>query len=231
MKIKIIDTETSCLNGSILEVGAVSVDNTFKLVSTHEHLISPPDGTVINPKAMEVHGITYEMLEGKPYFEEVAEEYNDAEVYIAHNYNFDKRMLTKADKSFSKKKWLCTLKIARMAYPDAPSYKLMELFSYLGLDKGWTYSGTAHRALYDCMVTYEVLKHIAKTLGVSTVEELIEASTPNVATMKCGFKKYRGVPWEVVLQKDRSYCEWLLGNALKSSRDEDVRMWLTKELN
>ena len=231
MNIKIIDTETASLKGTILEVGTVTVDNNLKFISEETDLIRPPDGTVLSYEAMAVNNITPEMLEGKPTFTEVQDEYNGADVYVAHNKSFDQKVLTKEDHTFGDKQWVCTLQLARKIYPDSPSHKLMVLFYYLGIYKTFNYEGEAHRALFDVHVTYALLQHMMQTQKVNTLEDLLESTKVDVAKEKCTFGKHRGKTWEWILENDLSYCRWVVANALKKGNEQVVREWLTEKIN
>ena len=230
MKIKIVDVETTGLSGRVLEVGAISVDNTLEVLYEDSDLICPPDGETIDYEAMAVHNITPEMLEGKPSFGEVQDKYNDADIYIAHNYNFDKKMLAKEDATFSTKQWVCTLSLARKIYKDLPSHKLMILFYALGIYKDFNYEGEAHRVLFDVNVTLALLRHMMKTQNVTTLEELLESTKVDVSKEKCTFGKHRGKTWEWILEMDESYCRWVTVNALKKSNEQVVREWLVEKL-
>lgn len=229
MKIKIIDTETASLSGPILEVATTEIDSKGSCIGFNEDLVRPPDGTIISWEAMAVHQIRPHMLEDKPYYGEIQDKYNDADIYIAHNKGFDQKMLEKEDKTFEGKRWLCTLALARLAYPEASSHKLSVLFEYLELWKGFDYHGRAHTALYDCQMTHALLLHIMKTLEVDDIEDLFTIK-PKVGTMKCTFGKHRGKTWEWILEMDKSYCRWVTVNALKKGNEQVVREWLEAKL-
>jgi DNA polymerase III, epsilon subunit (EC 2.7.7.7) len=90
----VLDTETTGLEPEqghkIIEIGCVELVNR-KLTGRHYHQYIKPMRD-IDEGAMEVHGITNEMLEDKPVFAQVADEFltfiGDAELVI-HNAPFD----------------------------------------------------------------------------------------------------------------------------------------------
>lgn len=90
----VLDTETTGLEPSqghrIIEIGCVEVVNR-RITGNHYHQYLNPDRE-IDSAAIEVHGITNEMLANKPRFAQIADEFlafiQDAELII-HNAPFD----------------------------------------------------------------------------------------------------------------------------------------------
>lgn len=94
----VLDTETTGLEVEkghrVIELGCVELVNRRRTNRTLHHYLQPDRD--IDPGAQEVHGISAEMLVGKPRFTEVAQEFLDfvagAELII-HNAGFDLRFL------------------------------------------------------------------------------------------------------------------------------------------
>ncbi len=94
----VLDTETTGLEVEkghrVIELGCVELVNRRRTNRTLHHYLQPDRD--IDPGAQEVHGISAEMLVGKPRFKEVAQEFLDfvagAELII-HNAGFDLRFL------------------------------------------------------------------------------------------------------------------------------------------
>jgi DNA polymerase-3 subunit epsilon len=90
----VLDTETTGLEAEkghrIIELGCVELVNRRRTHRTLHHYLQPD--REIDPGAQEVHGISAEMLAGKPRFVDVAREFldfvADAELII-HNADFD----------------------------------------------------------------------------------------------------------------------------------------------
>jgi DNA polymerase-3 subunit epsilon len=90
----VLDTETTGLTPEeghrIIEIGCVEIINR-RLTGKHYHQYLQPDRE-IDAGAIEVHGITNEFLQDKPYFKDVVESFlqfiKDAELII-HNAPFD----------------------------------------------------------------------------------------------------------------------------------------------
>jgi DNA polymerase-3 subunit epsilon len=94
MRQVVLDTETTGLEVEqghrIIEIGCVEIVNRRRTGRRFHHYVQPD--REIDPGAVEVHGITTEMLAGKPRFADLADEFLDfvagAELII-HNADFD----------------------------------------------------------------------------------------------------------------------------------------------
>ena len=90
----VLDTETTGLEVEkghrVIELGCVELVNRRRTHRTLHHYLQPD--REIDPGAQEVHGISSEMLAGKPRFAEIAREFvefvSDAQLII-HNADFD----------------------------------------------------------------------------------------------------------------------------------------------
>jgi DNA polymerase-3 subunit epsilon len=90
----VLDTETTGLEVEkghrVIEIGCVELVNRRRSQRTFHHYLQPD--RPIDPGAIEVHGITNEMLKDKPRFADIAAEFldfiRDAELII-HNAEFD----------------------------------------------------------------------------------------------------------------------------------------------
>ena len=90
----VLDTETTGLEVEkghrVIELGCVELVNRRRTHRTLHHYLQPD--REIDPGAQEVHGISSEMLAGKPRFAEIAREFvdfvSDAQLVI-HNADFD----------------------------------------------------------------------------------------------------------------------------------------------
>ena len=89
-----LDTETTGLDPNqghrIIEIAAIEFNNRQLTTNKFHSYINPE--REIDPAAQEVHGITLEFLNDKPYFKDVASDFiafiEDAEIII-HNAPFD----------------------------------------------------------------------------------------------------------------------------------------------
>jgi len=153
----VVDVETtgfSPASDRVVEVACVIVQDGH-VEHRWSSLVDP--GRPIPWRASEVHGITDEDVAQAPSFAEVERELvalcADATV-VAHNASFDLGFLT----ALQPRPHLCTLALARRAFPHAPNYKNQTLRRYLEVDRDPMLRGLeAHRALADALVTAAIL--------------------------------------------------------------------------
>lgn len=165
----VLDTETTGMNfngaphigHNIIEIGAVELINRRLTGRTFHVYIKPP--REVDAEAMQVHGITNEMLADKPAFAEIADEFIEfikgAELII-HNAPFDVGFI---DHEFSflpnppeKVAQMCTvtdsLQLARKMYPGKRN-NLDALCDRLGIDNS---KRVLHGALLDAEILADV---------------------------------------------------------------------------
>ena len=108
-------------------------------------------------RATQVHGITDDDVAQAPSFAEVERELValcTGATVVAHNATFDLSFLT----ALQAQPRLCTLALARRAFPHAPNHKNQTLRRYLEIDRDPMLCGLeAHRALADALVTAAIL--------------------------------------------------------------------------
>lgn len=165
----VLDTETTGMNfngaphigHNIIEIGAVEVINRRLTGRTFHVYIKPP--REVDAEAIQVHGITNEMLADKPVFAEIADEFisfiQGAELII-HNAPFDVGFI---DHEFSflpnppaKVGEMCSvtdsLQLARKMYPGKRN-NLDALCDRLGIDNS---KRVLHGALLDAEILADV---------------------------------------------------------------------------
>lgn len=209
-----IDTETTGLEGEVIEVAAVVLESgdegdddagIWDTAGWMSSLVRP--STPIEVEAMAVHHITEEMVSGEMTMSEVVEEYKelqDVAVAVAHNAKFDSAMMPDG---FAENGWICTYRCACHLWPDAPSHGNQALRYWLKLDVSdmpGDAGMTPHRALYDAWVTSKLLMRM---LQERTADELLRMTTEPAMLAKMRFGKHRGelfseIPW--------GYLEWLV---------------------
>lgn len=169
----IVDIETTggyaAANG-IIEI-SIKIFDGREIVEEFETLINPYQAI---PKYIQAFtGITNEMVQDAPGFEEVAEKvftYLQGNIFVAHNVNFDysfiKSHLEYYGYSFTAKK-ICTVRLARQIFPGYPSYSLGNLCTSLGIDLT-----NRHRAGGDAAATVILFKMLLQ----NDVNDCITAS-------------------------------------------------------
>ncbi|WP_301098480.1 DNA polymerase III subunit epsilon [Otariodibacter sp.] len=165
----VLDTETTGMNfngaphigHNIIEIGAVEVINR-RLTGRNYHVyIKPP--REVDEEAIQVHGITNEMLQDKPTFAEIAPEFLEfikgAELVI-HNAPFDVGFIDQEfatlDNNAPKVEEICqvtdSLQLARKMYPGKRN-NLDALCDRLGIDNS---KRVLHGALLDAEILADV---------------------------------------------------------------------------
>ena len=131
---------------------------------------------------------------------------------IAHNLDFDFRFLkTYTDDSVGK---LCTLKCARVLYPDAANHKQGTLAAMLGIQVA---REKAHSADGDLDVLLQLLQCLCRDAGTD-LYGLLEVQRRPRPISKMPFGKHKGVP---LAELPNNYIFWLLNKA--ENLDADLR--------
>ena len=182
MYFRVIDTETCGLEGGIVEIASIDVMD-GALSNPMSDLVSPD--RPISLDAMVIHHITEEMVEGKPRIAVAVRKYQGSPYYVAHNAPFDRGVLPEMGGQ-----WICTLKLARMLYPDI-KHSNQYLRYALRLNVSVPDNLYPHRALYDCYVTAALLQRIMRDSGWSA-EQMAEITQQPQLLSTFKFGKYRG---------------------------------------
>ena len=210
------DTETTGLgkDAGIVEISWVETDENFNEVSRHYSLINPEKP--IQPGAMGAHGITEAMVADSPTISEFMEEAGyplDVEggVLVAHNAAFD---IVHFAPWMREPLTLCTLKAARVIYPEADNHKLTTLKYYLGLEGC---HDRAHSADEDVNVLMQLVKRMCQDAECGLPELLHIQNIPR-KIHKMSFGKHRG---KNLTELPKDYVTWLLTKA--DNIDSDLR--------
>ncbi len=184
----IVDIETTggyaSANG-IIEI-AIKIFDGKEVVEEFESLINP--NQVIPRYIQAFTGITNEMVQDAPCFEEVAEKVFtilQGNIFVAHNVNFDysfiKHHLEYFGYSFHARK-LCTVRLSRQIIPGYPSYSLGKLCHSVGIELQ-----NRHRAGGDADATVLLFKkllesdeknYIVQSLNRNSKEHMLPPNVP-----------------------------------------------------
>lgn len=214
----ILDTETTGLgpDAKIVDLAWIEVDEAMKVIDRFETLVDPE--IPISPGASAKHGIVAEDVADAPTIEEVfsvllSDPIEDV-CLCGHNCQFDFRYVRPYLGITSQ---LCTLRAARRYFPKAENHKLETLKYVLGLRR----DQTAHRAMGDVEVTYELLEKIFEVSGLD-LPGLVEEMGKPVLVDSLPFGKYKGVS---LMKCPGGYLRWL-----KESTDLDPDLKVSVEL-
>lgn len=175
----ILDVETTGFSSKtekIIEIALQKVANgepTDKFTS----LVNP--GKALPARIVALTGITDAMLENAPNFSGIAKDVKQFignSIVLAHNAVFDLGFLNEAFRQCGIKssfQYLDTIKIAKMAYPGLPNYKLETLISKLDLAEK-----QSHRAMDDVQCTLKLYQSACEKLGNPLVNAIAACCYP-----------------------------------------------------
>jgi exodeoxyribonuclease X len=221
MRYWVVDSESTGVgpqDKAVEVAGFLFEDDRF--VRYHTSLVNP--GIPIPPEASSIHHLTDEDVADAPTIDEAMAPFFDDEFefVVAHNAAFDKRMM-----DFAQCPWVCSLKLSRIVYPDAPNHKNQFLRYYLKLPKlvhSYSAQAAAHRALYDSEVTTYLFQHLlTKAVSDDPIQRMIHVSNNPQLLKICRLKKHEGKLWSEV---PRDYLNWILNPRTPhpSPFDEDI---------
>jgi DNA polymerase-3 subunit epsilon len=179
----VFDTETTGLNPSqgdeIIQIGAARIVN-GKLLrqESFEQLVDPC--RLISAASIPIHGITQDMVRGKPTIAEVLPAFHafaQDTVLVAHNAAFDMKFLKLQEERTGMafhQPVLDTLLLSAVVHPSQESHRLEAIAERFNI----TVLGR-HTALGDAMVTAEVLLRLLPLLqgmGIHTLRQAREAA-------------------------------------------------------
>lgn len=215
--LRVIDTETTSFEGGIVEIASVDIVD-GRICNPMSDLVKPTEA--IGFEAMAIHHITEDMVVNAPFIGDVIGKYLDADAYVAHNAAFDREKLPQITAP-----WICTLKLARKLYPDFDAHGNQYLRYRLGLKPEVPEGLYAHRALYDCYVTAELLMYMGRE-AQWTIGQMRDITQHPSLLYKLRFGKYKGQSFEQVAKTDKGYLRWLSGTELDEDMAFTVRHWL-----
>lgn len=179
----VFDTETTGLNPSegdqIIQIGATRIVNSKLLKQeSFEQLVNP--GRLIPAAGIPIHGITQDMVRGKPDITQVLPAFYafaQDTVLVAHNAAFDMKFLQLQERQTGlvfNHPVLDTLLLSAVVHPNQESHSLeaiAERFNVTVLGR--------HTALGDAFVTAEVwlrLLPLLQAMGITTLRQAREAA-------------------------------------------------------
>jgi DNA polymerase-3 subunit epsilon/exodeoxyribonuclease X len=232
----ILDTETTGTQEQdrVIQLGYIVLG--VKPIEVHNEFNSCD--VPISYGAMEVHGITPDLIEGKPKCVETSAykrllELNTPQNYlIIHNAPFDIKMLEKEGFD-TQMKVIDTLRVAKHILPDEEAHRLqyfrykMELYKQekeeadaLGIVV------KAHDAIGDVLVLKLFLTKLKQALKAvypndNPVEKMVDLTNTPILIKTFKFGKHKGKTLQEVAQGDAGYLRWMLSSM--ENLDEDMR--------
>ncbi len=237
----LLDTETTGTQEEdrVIQLGYIVLEGK-KEIKVYNELCSSE--RLISFEAMEVHGITPEMIETKPNcieteaFKELVNMNSEDNYMVIHNAPFDLGMLEK--EGFTcKMKLIDTLRCAKHIFDDAPAHRLQFFRYQMGLYRDEKAEADAlgievkaHDAIGDVLVMKLFLSKLREEVqkrfpDENPVEKLVQLTKQPVEIKTFRFGKYRGKNIADVAQEDAGYLRWMQKNM---DLDEDMKYTLSK---
>ena len=232
----ILDTETTGTgdNDRVIQLGYIVLG--VNPIEVHNEFNTTDES--ISFGAMEVHGITPDLLEGKPACVETSAykrllELNTPENYlIIHNAPFDIKMLEKEGFS-TQMKVIDTLRVAKHILPDEEAHRLQYFRYKMDLYKEEKKEADAlgivvkaHDAIGDVLVLKLFLSKLKVAVQAAypsenPVEKMVDLTNTPILVKTFRFGKHKGKDLADVAQEDAGYLRWMLSSM--DNLDEDLR--------
>jgi len=239
----ILDTETTGTSEEdrVIQLGYIVLGEKKVEVQNEFFSTSVP----ISFGAMETHGITPDMLEGKGVCKESAAfqrllELNTNENYlIIHNAPFDITMLEKEGFK-TQMRVIDTLRVAKHLLPDEEAHRLQYFRYKMGLYKEEQKEADAlgivvkaHDAIGDVLVLKLLLSRLKELVSTkfpseNPVEKMLQLTKTPILINSFNFGKYKGKTLAEVAQSDAAYLRWMLSSMEKL--DEDLKYSINRVL-
>jgi DNA polymerase III epsilon subunit-like protein len=239
----ILDTETTGTGelDRVIQLGYIVLGS--KEVEVHNEFCS--SDMPISFGAMEVHGITPDLLEGKSTCKESIaykrlNELNTNDNYIIiHNAPFDLDMLKKEGFN-TQMKVIDTLRVAKHIFADEEAHRLQYFRYKLGLYKEEQKEADAlaivvkaHDAIGDVLVLKLFLSKLKEAVqkqfpSENPVDKMVDLTNTPIIIKSFKFGKYKGKTLEEVARSDAGYLRWMLSSM--ENLDEDMRYSLNAVL-
>lgn len=206
-RVVVLDVETAdSTHSQICAIALVQLDGDA-VVGEWSSLVCPPAPPAA--RNVEIHGLTWDKLRGQPPLARVwpivLGLLEGAEALVAHNASFDRGALERACLASSLQAlplpWLCTMVLARQAWPSLPNHKLPTLASKLGVEL------QHHDALSDAQAAAKVYLEARKALASGAP---LARTSPVVAEERIGSDGPHTWTW----RKDRDRAELAINGKL-----------------
>ena len=168
-----IDFETAnAQRTSACSIGLVRVRN-GAVEERFESLISPAPN-YFSAFNTSIHGIDSRMVKKAPTFAELwpeLKDYIDGKLLVAHNASFDisvlRRTLEYYDIPVPDFEFLCTYRLAKVAYPNAGAHRLNIIASLIGVEL------QHHNALSDAEACANILLNMCRVQSLASIADAV----------------------------------------------------------
>ncbi|MBC6980888.1 exonuclease domain-containing protein [Caulobacter sp. 17J80-11] len=214
MRLRVIDIETTAggPEAEIIEVGVVDVvadEHGVRAELPRTRLLRPLGEITVH--AMAVHHLTPDDFPpdmpacNTDLLRELVWAGGRPDALVAHNASFERGYITPA--VTDDVPWICTVKSAKRAWPEAPGFSNQVLRYWRGLRLDPALAMPPHRAGPDAWVTAHILIDL---LAAASVEDMLAWTEAPRELHVVPFGKHRGKPWTAV---PADYLRWMLTQA------------------
>jgi DNA polymerase-3 subunit epsilon len=170
---------------SACSLGIVTVKN--GIITDTYHSFIKPRKVFFDKHFTAIHGITEDVVKNSPEFPDLwdsyLKQYIEEYVIAAHNASFDMNVLRHLFSLYNisnpQINCLCTLKIAKDAFPELDNYKLNTIVSHLHINPGHH-----HESLPDAYACASILIKSSDILGLSTIYDFLGRYSVNTLDVK-----------------------------------------------
>jgi exodeoxyribonuclease X len=127
---------------------------------------------------------------------------HELEYLIGHNIDFDWQAIGQPEV-----KRICTLALARKAWPELDSHTQSALLYFLERSTARDKLRNAHSADADVQICATILQHLCKVLNITSIEALWTASESARLPSHMPFGKHKGL---ALAEVPGDYVRWLL---------------------
>ena len=223
MKAFIFDTETTSFqeDRGLIEVGYREAIRLlpFEIGPSVVHRFNPGKPSTLG--ALATHHIADHELSGCPSPDQFV--FPENMVYlIAHNAQFDFETLGSPQQI----KQICTLALAREAWPSLDSHKLGALIYFLDPSNAKARLKEAHSTEADVQLCATLLERLVTELKLDSFEALWKASEEAKKIKSFTFGQHRGKTFAEVKTIDPNYIQWCIGPKGLGKDKEAIRQAL-----
>lgn len=204
------DTETASLQGGVVEVAWLWLNQHLDILDMQCHRVNPE--RPIEPGARAIHGISDEMVADCPTIAQVMAGFTKPVDIIGHNIAFDIKVLKAV---LPIKRRLCTLSLSRQYTKGTTNHKLETLQREIPLPEQ-----KSHSALGDILTCRDFLLYTLPKTGTDLEGLFQRAENPRLVT-HMPFGRYEGMP---MMEVPQGYRYWLSTQEL----DQDLSYTLKK---
>ncbi|PWI19243.1 DEDDh family exonuclease [Streptomyces sp. Act143] len=199
----VVDVETTGLarDDRIISAAVYRLDARGE-VEDHWYTLVNPER---DPGPVWIHGLTSDVLEGAPLFQDIAEEFSarlEGRVLVAHNAVFDWQMIAReyarAEREAPVRQRLCTIALSKELALPLPNHKLESLAAHFGVVQQ-----RAHHALDDARVLAEAFRPSLRAAASQSIRLPLHECRPltewtdraAVPRQQSSYGSYRPTSW------------------------------------